>query len=352
MFIYILVFVLIVSILLISLFYKKYRYLLGLIVSLIVVIFESVRWKTGTDWYPYFDLFLVPEIISGNEPLYYYLNLAISKIFGSYNLLLLLISAFSIFAVINLLREFKLNLVFGVLIYISLFVGYWGMNRQMLSVACALFMYSAIIKRNNYMSIIWFILGFMFHNSAGFLIVFLLFNTTYIFHLVWLSFCVLFIFFKSDIFFYILGNYSFFTEKLDIYTELESAGNIVITIIRRTPILLLIIFSYKRMFLSRRSLDSAFVFFSTMYILSFVFTILMYQSLPIFVNRFSLYFLVSEIFLVPYFFKTIENYGFRILYLMSFISFYCYIYMNNINYNRDLYIPYISIFEKLDRIMY
>jgi hypothetical protein len=351
--IYLTVFFLLSIILIYTSFSNRFLKVFTIIASMVVIFFESLRWKTGTDWNPYFDLFLNPEILTLNEPLYYLLNFVVSFFFSSYTSILFIISVFSILSLTYILDHFKINPVFGILIYFSLIIGYWGMNRQIFSLFCALYMYKSIIEKKGILIIFWFVIGVLFHNSFIFLIFLPFFNIRHYFKYI-LLFCFLFfIFFKGlNNFSFFFSNFSFLLEKHDLYSNLQYGGKIFLTISRRLPVSALIIYFWLSFYFNRKSGETSFIFFSYVYLTGFILTLFLYETLPIFVNRFSLYFMISEIFLVPYFFKMLESKNIKLLYMLFFICFYLYVFINNINYNLDLYDPYISIFDKLDRIMY
>jgi hypothetical protein len=350
--IYLFVFLVVSITLIFTIIKSKVLNFVTLIVSIIVILFESLRWKTGTDWNPYFELFINPEIVSINEPLYYLLNCFVAYFFNSYTIILFIISSFSIFSIINVLKTFKLNPLFGILIYLSLFIGYWGMNRQIFSIVCAFYMYMKIIEKKNLAVFFWFIMGVMFHNSFVFLFFILFFNNKHFFKFSLIFILLIVAFFNGNYIVFFLGNFSFLLDKHDLYANLEFGGNILFTILRRAPVSSLIFYFFLWLYFKKKSVDSSFIFFSFLYILGFILTILLYDVFPIFVNRFSLYFLISEIFLVPYFFNLIKAPFSKIIYILFFICFYLYVFINNINYNRELYDPYISIFDNIDRIMY
>ena len=336
-----------------TIFNKRYLKILSIIASFVIILFESLRWKTGTDWNPYFLLFNDPEIVTINEPLYYLLNYIVAFFFNSYTSLLFIISVCSIYSITYFFKYFKLNAVFGILIYLSLIIGYWGMNRQIFSLLCALFMYKNIIKKDNILVILWFIIGVLFHNSFIFLFFLLFYNVKNYFK--YLIFIFLFYFFflsQINLIPFILQNFEFLLDKHTFYSDLESGGNIYFSILRRIPVLSLILYILFSSYLYKRSFDSSFIFFSYLYFFGFILTIIFYDSFPVFVNRFSLYFMISEIFLIPYFYKRFNSNLVRLPFVLFFICFYLFVFINNINYNKELYDPYISIFSNIDRIMY
>jgi hypothetical protein len=351
--IYLSIYFFITIILFVTIFNKRYLKPFTIIASIIVILFESLRWKTGTDWNPYFQLFTNPEIVTINEPLYYFLNYIVSFFFNSYTIILFIISVFSIFSIIQILNYFKLNPIFGILIYLSLIIGYWGMNRQIFSLFCAFYMYKSIVEKNNILSIFWFFVGLLFHNSFFFLF-FLLFynNKNYFKYLIFIILLLLFLPSKMYITQFFLQNFEFFLDKHTFYSDLDFGGNILFTILRRFPICALILYFMFHCHFNKILLDKSFIFFSYLYLSGFFLTLILYNILPVFVNRFSLYFMISEIFLVPYFFKKFNSSFGKLFFVSFFICFYLYVFINNINYNKDLYDPYISIFDKIDRIMY
>lgn len=353
MIIYLSIFFLLSVIIFFTIFNSRYLKIFTIIASIIVILFESLRWKTGTDWNPYFLLFNNPEIVTINEPLYYLLNYLVSFSFNSYTYLLLIISVCSIFSVINFLKYFKLNSVFGILIYLSLTIGYWGMNRQIFSLLCAFYMYKSIIEKNNILITLWFLIGVLFHNSFILLFFFLFFNYKNYFK--YLFFIILLIFIlPSEIYLsqFIFKNFDFFLDKHTFYSDLEYGGNLFFTILRRTPISLLIFYFILSSYFNQKMFDKSLFFFSYVYLSGFVLTLILYNILPVFVNRFSLYFMISEIFLVPYFYKRFNSNFSKLFFVVFFLCFYLFVFINNINYNKELYDPYISIFDNIDRIMY
>lgn len=76
---------------------------------IVIILFQSLRWRTGTDWLPYYDVFThaVQSNEKGMEIAYYYLNYLIRLITDNYTIFLFIESSLLWFFNLKFIKYFK-----------------------------------------------------------------------------------------------------------------------------------------------------------------------------------------------------------------------------------------------------
>ena len=138
-----------------------------LISVLIILFFQSLRWRTGTDWMPYFDEFkysLYSYNRSDFEPLYKLLNQFIRLFTDNYTCFLIFECAINLFFIISFLKYMPItNPMLGLVYFfvISIFP-----IRYTLASSIILCSYNYILNKKFIHFCLLIILAFLIHRTA------------------------------------------------------------------------------------------------------------------------------------------------------------------------------------------
>ena len=145
--------------------YQKKAYLC---LSIMLVLFDGLRWESGTDWgnyYQYFTTCLMGDN-SHFEVGYQTINRVVRSLTSSYTIFLLIL-AVALYTCLGLF--FKKNSVAPILslaLFFALFVSYQGMNRQFIAICFCLIAYNCLEDKMNICFIILVLIGSIFHITA------------------------------------------------------------------------------------------------------------------------------------------------------------------------------------------
>lgn len=124
----------------------KDQRIISLISSLVILCFQGFRWRTGTDWDPYLDCFLRPDIFKEDYEFGYYIfNKAIRYFTDSYTVFLFIQCLIIIICFIKFASYFKVKNISLVLLYY--FVSTPFPIRYTLAVAVFLLSYKYVVEK-------------------------------------------------------------------------------------------------------------------------------------------------------------------------------------------------------------
>lgn len=163
MVIYIFIYFLLFVIALLATMRVKNRDLLSILSLIIIVCFQGLRWKTGTDWTPYYDCFMVSDKYQVNyvEWGYYIINRCVRFFTDSYSVFLLIECAIISVCQWAFARQFFVKNVPAVLLYF--FSGAIFPVRFTLAVSIFLLGYKFIFERKFLQFLIIYIIACSIH---------------------------------------------------------------------------------------------------------------------------------------------------------------------------------------------
>jgi len=342
---------------------KNKKYLLTVVLALLVIIISGIRWKTGTDWNPYFNLFNNNQTFTDffsvlYEPGFLLVNGIVKHLSSDYTLLLFTIATIVIavkYYAISVLSPFPLV---SILINISFYAGDLFTVRQ--GIAIAFVAYSCVfITRKQFVYFVFTsFIAMSFHVTA---IVFL--PAYYIFHLefnnrkiiMWLilSFIFSLVINVGELFIYLSTViFPFAGDKIArlMVMDINVASDIPLWL-RQT-----LGFS-KRMFivsalllLSKKIRDNNFKGFLNLFVVSVFLYIFLNDLHPTF-KRLGMYYSFFEVLLLPYFIVIFK--GNSKIPILLLLILYCYAkYIYGFESNWDLFFPYEHIFDDSYKFVY
>jgi len=309
----------------------------------------GLRWDMATDWEPYklfFTLQSYEEFFSSElkfEIGYVYLNRISLLISEDYSLFLIIHAAIFFILLTLGLKKYTIYPTLALFIYISIFYGMTGSNRQLLAVCIGFYGTTFLLKNNWKKFLLCVFIAFLFHNSALLLLIYLLLNREFKRYQIIVFLIVCFIIGSTNLptilFSYTAGLNELAAEKVDLYDN-SSADEIkgsVIGLIKR--FFLVTIFLYVKPLLEKKIINSAIVLNGFMISIGFFF---LFKSVSIVGGRGLLYFNIMEPLLMVYLLQLVpKNLRFSLLLLYSII---CILYFfQSFNIYPELFIPYKSI---------
>jgi len=325
--------------------------------SFLIIVFQyAFRWETGTDWTSYLDHFNAVGNINSFKNLDnlfepgYNILVYIFKLFSdSYSLFLLLHSLIYFFIMFSSIKEYSNNPLLTITIFYTSTIGIMGSNRQLLALAICLYglRYLVTQKKKFYLFIG---IACFFHITALLFFLYRYFNKEFNIKFILLIISLAIIIGKTEIpinVFSVLT--SIFTgitsDKSKFYlSELNNLDKEVslsiLGLIKRLALLTLFYINRKKM----RQINSYFNLYFNAYVFSLIIYFLFSSSLMILINRGSIYFNFSEIYLLPMLLYSIKssffkNLAFYFILILSGTFFYI-----SINPFKQYFIPYKGIF--------
>lgn len=135
--------------------------------AIVVLFFQALRWKTGTDWDPYYNEFLVADFLGKYDDFefgYRVLNVLSREIFGNFTALLFIECGLNLIFIILYLRKIKtVNPCIGLLYFFSLAIFPIRFN---LASSIVVYSYCYIIRRKFFIFLILNLIAFSIHRSA------------------------------------------------------------------------------------------------------------------------------------------------------------------------------------------
>lgn len=339
--------------------------LLSIVLLFLVVLFQSLRWRTGTDWISYSEYFINNSSYSDFfkntqfEIGYSYLNYLIKFIFDNYNIFLFIFCSLIAVFVYRFLNAYKFKYtVLFVLFYFSFTL---FPIRQTLAIYLVFCSYKYVYNKNfwNFFMLVFF--ASLFHRSALFFFPFyFILNVNFkLWHLIFLYVLSIFVGLTNFSVTLILKIIPLFVGNIDpvieskLYTLLtdpafaENATLVSILTSFFNSVLWILFFIVMKQKIDDTKL---YMFYFKVYMFSLIISRLFLLSFPE-LARLNGYFSGAFMFLIIYLINQME-YRYRLL-LVVFVVMFCFSkYWANIMKYPDLYLPYISIFEKTYRVVY
>ncbi|GAT62307.1 EpsG family protein [Paludibacter jiangxiensis] len=343
---------------------NKYRYLTAFFSCVILWFFLSLRWKTGTDWDSYKELFdtlpldHLPSLFSVEhfDLGYVFLNAISKAIWNNYTFFLCIDSFIAILIIYLLIRHLSTHPNLSLLIfYASFFLSHFmGSNRRMISIGLLLYAFIYTYHRQWFRYSVLQLIALLFHNSAiigliGIVIPKAMIKTKTIISLWIIGFFLGMIelpklilekfttlFFSSNP---LIIKFVYYTENQDNESmeTINTPQHFLFAIIKRS--LFLVLFIYYIPKIRNQKYDIA------KYLFNLYFAgILVYMSFNGFavLQTLSTYFAIIEIFLlaicIPYMTKTVR------LLIIPILVIYCFMQiLNSLSVYPEAYLPYQSI---------
>lgn len=353
---------------------RKYRKLLNVLSLFLLILFASLRWKTGTDWISYYEYFVSNQSYDDYknnhhnfEFLFMLIAFLVRKLTSNYNIFLFIYLFLGMIVFYLTLKRTNLK-YFGVAVfsyYMGSYMDFFGGMRS--AVAILLTLYSIEYLKNK--NIIFFLINIIatqFHRTA---IIFL--GSVFIIKInlkkyYYIIFCILFyILGKEEVILEVLKVfYSLFKEKqIFLITKLGyylSNNSLIISdkyllkdilsALKRIIILAIFLFYKDKIYIKVKEYD---ILFKLYFISICIYFICSSPSLEIF-KRMSIYYFTSEVLLLPILLENIKNiYNKIIIYLIFTIIYFGKLtQLLNSEYG-ELFQPYYDVIFNLgNRVMW
>ncbi len=335
-----------------------------LFISLIIylIIHDSIRWETGTDWKNYYDYFS-NCLNSGSNTMsfsigYVILNVIVRSISDNYTLFLfshaLIVYTFLSYSIYKL----SPRPIFSLLLYYGIMLPYLGMNRQIIALVLCLFSLIYLLNNNKRTFIFGVIIASLFHTSCLlFLIAIFLLKEiktkTLVISLLLVIILALFgvinklplnliYIFASDDPMSTINKIGFYAENNYLNT------NIFFTILAIFKRLIWIIITFLILKYTRFRNNNLILFFNLYFFGSLTYILFNNTILQIIVARGLIYFNVFEIFVISYMLLLNKGIFYRTV-LVSILTFYSYLgVVKGFNFYKedlgeDIFRPYKSV---------
>lgn len=327
---------------------------------LLMLLFAGLRWETGTDWIPYYDDFISPNIRQDFELGYVtYVNI-IRWFTESYTVFLLIttfIPLFLIYTTINKCIDNKRIVLLSLsYFYAYYFLGsFFGAERRIIAIGLCFYAIGCLIKSKKLYALLSISLATLFHSSAAIAVLMFFVQKIRINYLFWLMLSLVMIIVPltayADGLVYTLISYipiDIIRHKLTVYTEnAEHYGEFnIFGLVKRVLICFLIYFCIMRTYLKN---DPALIFLLKIYILGVILYTILTPVSAMF-SVLTIYFTITEVLLIPILItrlKIIEN---AVFFIVIYILYLCYQTYSILNSYPDLFYPYISIFSGINRV--
>ena len=146
---------------------KKSQMMMGWIALSIVALFQGLRWRTGTDWQPYLDVFHYANSsspITNMEPGYLLLNKVIGLFTKDYTVFLFVTCFIRLWLIMRMARYFNVTNIAAIILFS--FAGSVFPVRMHLAVAVFLNAYQYLVERNFIKYVIVVLIAASMHAAA------------------------------------------------------------------------------------------------------------------------------------------------------------------------------------------
>lgn len=348
---------------------SKWKRILCITNFVILSLFIGLRWETGTDWFPYKELFDTIELswkflldIYHFDLGYVLLNAAVRIISDNYTVFLIINSGITIYFLTKLILKISPRPNLSLFFFYPTFMvaQFMGSNRRMMAMVGLLWAFYFLYLNKKKIFYILVSIAFMFHRSSVFGCVALFiprksFKIKTILLLLLVSFIIGQAELPAKILAFLGEILSSFishplVEKLVFYSE-EGEEHIAIAasslfiatllaILKRSVLLLFYFYTIKKY-----QIDKLTQYIFNMYICAFAGYLMLVGS---FFQMLTAYFALIEIILVARMFYYHRSRVKLLLFMILLI--YGFIQMGNaLNVYPELYMPYISIFSDIQR---
>ena len=142
---------------------RRQKEIIGAVALISICLFQGLRWRTGTDWIPYFDEFSYAnkENYKNFEAGYYCLNYIVRLFTNSYTVFLIVESFLIQICYLKVSKDLKIHNYSIILLYF--FSSYIFPVRFHLAGAICFCGYKYIIERRPFKMLLWFFLGSSVH---------------------------------------------------------------------------------------------------------------------------------------------------------------------------------------------
>ena len=146
----------------------------------LLVLFDGLRWRNGTDWEPYLlyfrDCLTEESELDLFEPGFVFLNEAIRSITDNYSVFLVLFAIILYSILFHFLRKYSPRPFFSLFLLFVLMLPCQGMNRQFLAIATCMCSIPLLMRGKKGLFILCVVVGTLFHMTALFFLVALFVN--------------------------------------------------------------------------------------------------------------------------------------------------------------------------------
>lgn len=153
-----------------------YKQCVMLFLSFIFLILASIRWKTGTDWVMYYDLYnnnnslydflSVSDNVQAQEVGFCLLNWAVKSIFDDYNMLLFIIALIILVVKYDWYNRYMPFPLVALFVNFSSYLGDIFFIRQSLAIAITIFAFRYIVRKQFWLFISFVLIAGSMHTSA------------------------------------------------------------------------------------------------------------------------------------------------------------------------------------------
>lgn len=285
--------------------------ILGLSIPIVI---SSIRYNVGSDYQAYVSIYnkilrtSYMSIIQSNREIMFNLIVKIISVFNNSQILFSVMSTLNILIIYKALLDNKEKKSLGIMFFLYLFLNIsntYSIIRQSLAVAIVIYSYKFLYNRNFWKFFITIVVASMFHATAIFVLPFYLVNVKNPKIKKWIRFLTIILLLI------IVFNYNSFLnwiikmeefERYDMYREANVGKNREIIIY---TFILVVTIAFKKLLIEYDSKNELYIFLAKVnYILLFL------GFISPFIKRISLYFEVSNIFLLaslPHIVKTKEG---------------------------------------------
>lgn len=363
--IYYIIFSIIFFFVLIEQFTKDQRTKNGFFIITIIMLwlFVSLRWETGSDWIPYKRYFYTLDNIDAFELGYVIINHLVRELTVNYTILLLICNFISLFLIYKFMEKYIKNRLISMSLFYSYYfiINYFGANRRIIAIGLLFYSIRYIIERKKYKFVICVILAILFHRTAIlFFPAYFISRNRYSNKKYIISFILFFMigqlglieyvfqFILSKIYF---GNTMF--RKFEFYVNFGQ-GHTNYSIISKTmailkrSFLLMICFIYRE---RGEKEDKNYNLYLNIYFISILIYIIFNNFGEIF-KTISIYYSIVEIALISIIFLSEKRKWHKIFIFFILIIFMLIQLNSSLSGFYDLYIPYGNVIFEVKRVLY
>ncbi|RRJ88481.1 EpsG family protein [Flavobacterium macacae] len=332
----------------------KKRASIYVLICVILIFHDGLRWEMATDFKPYLDHFLSINYRFSDydfEIAYTTLVYLINSFFGSYTLLLLLLATIVYTLYYSAFKIMTPFLGVAFLIYYTTMIGMLGSNRQLVALALCFYAIQFIVNKKIFYFAFTIGAAFLFHKTAIIMLPFYFLNSSFKNKYVIICFVICIILSYSEAVMNIFEIVtlkifpSLFEDKSNAYLSNndEFSNSFIGTIfgILRKLIPVIILFYLRK----NKFQNDYFNIISNLMLVSLFSYILFNNNLQFLVGRLTIYFSIYECIVYSWFmFYIAKNKPklitvfFLVLFLMSFVFF-----NRSIAIYPELFIPYRSV---------
>lgn len=331
--------------------------IISIFAMLILILFSSLRWKTGNDWDAYYDFYQSALSLSYRADTYEIgfriLVQFCKEINLDYTGFLFIVTTLQLFGFYKIFNKFPAPTTCVLMFFCSYYLGFIATIRQTIAVSFILLSFCYRIDLKNKKSLLFIFIASLFHYSAIICIITLFIPQnlkSLKFYIVFLTgVLAISLLLITPLLTFILSNFptiSFIKKMNDYYTIKSSLGEqeylSTFWYIKRVFFLAFFYFITKKI---ANELSSIY----NLYYFGAIFFFAFFNVIPMLAIRGGEYFNILEvIFISTFIYKVKIPKLIKVIFLLLFSTFR--LYSSIYNYHPDLYVPYYSIFEKSDAI--